>query len=137
MHMLSCYQTTLLLYMASTICTLIDLICVNPLYLKFGFRLRTKTFGLLLPTFQERRTMMQIENHTKKQTELEWMLNQKILIKIISKFQFQPELDLFAPRLSRLTKCLSHTILRQRLCILMLFQFHGRVDPSVHFLPLL
>ena len=30
--MLSCYQTTLLLYMASTICTLIDLICVNPLY---------------------------------------------------------------------------------------------------------
>ena len=100
MHMLSCYQTTILLYMASTICTLIDLICVNPLYMKFEFGLRTKTFGLLLPTFQERRTMMQIENHAKKQTELEWMLNQKILIKIISKFQFQPELDLFAPRLS-------------------------------------
>ena len=44
--------------------------------------------------------MMQIENHAKKQTELEWMLNQKILTKIISKFQFQPELDLLASRLN-------------------------------------
>ena len=43
---------------------------------------------------------MQIENHAKKQTELEWMLNQKILTKIISKFHFQPELDLLASRLN-------------------------------------
>ena len=36
----------------------------------------------------------------KKQTKLEWMLNQKIFTKIISKFQFQPEIDLFASRLN-------------------------------------
>ena len=36
----------------------------------------------------------------KKQTELEWMLNQKIFTKIISKFQFQPEVDLFASKLN-------------------------------------
>ena len=30
MHMLSCYQTTLLLYMPSTICALINLSCVIP-----------------------------------------------------------------------------------------------------------
>ena len=62
---LSCYQTTLLLYMASTICTLINLICVSPLYLKLGLGLRAKAFGLLLTTFQERRTIMQMQNHAK------------------------------------------------------------------------
>ena len=36
----------------------------------------------------------------KKQTELEWMLNPKISMKIISKFKFQPEVDLFASRLN-------------------------------------
>ena len=32
----------------------------------------------------------------KKQTELEWMLNRNIFTKIISKFHFQPEVDLLA-----------------------------------------
>ena len=36
----------------------------------------------------------------KKQTYLEWMLNQQIFIKIISKFQFQPEVDLFTSKLN-------------------------------------
>ena len=36
----------------------------------------------------------------KKQTELKWMLNQIIFTKIISKFQFHPEIDLFASRLN-------------------------------------
>ena len=36
----------------------------------------------------------------KKQTELEWMLNQKNFTKIISKFKFQPEADLFPSRLN-------------------------------------
>ena len=36
----------------------------------------------------------------RKQTELEWMLNQKKKLKIISKFQFQPGVDLFASRLN-------------------------------------
>ena len=97
MHMLSCYQTTLLLYMASTICTLINVICVIPLYLKFGLRLRIKTFGLLLPTFQDADADAESR---KKQTELEWMLNQKKFTKIISKFKFQPEADLFPSRLN-------------------------------------
>ena len=57
-----------------------------------------KTFGLLLPTFQERRTMMQMQNHVNK-TELERILNQKKFTKILSKFQFQPEVDVFASRL--------------------------------------
>ena len=43
---------------------------------------------------------MQIENHAKKQTELEWMLNKKNLTKINSKFQFQLEFDLFSSRLN-------------------------------------
>ena len=65
----SCYQTTLLLYMASITCTLINLNCVIP-YLKFGLGLRIKTFGLLLPTFQEKRTIMQMQNHAKN--KLKW-----------------------------------------------------------------
>ena len=44
--------------------------------------------------------MMQMQNHAKKQTELEWMFNQKIFTKIISNFQFQHEVDLFASRLN-------------------------------------
>ena len=36
----------------------------------------------------------------KKQTELGWMLNQKMFTKSIYKFQFQPEVDLFASRLN-------------------------------------
>ena len=109
MHMLSCCQTTLPLYMASTICTLINLICAIPLYLRFGLGLRIKIFGLLLPRFQETRTMMQMQNHTKKQTELEWMLDPKIFMKIISKFKFQPEVDLFASRLNaQLTMLVSY-----------------------------
>ena len=64
-HMLSCYQTTLPLYMASTICTLINLICVIPLYLKYGLGVRIKSFGLLLLAFQERQTMMLMQNHQK------------------------------------------------------------------------
>ena len=31
----------------------------------------------------------------------------------------------------------SHTILTQGPCILMLFQYHGMIDPCMHFLPLL
>ena len=42
---------------------------------EFGLGLRTKAFGLLLSTFQERRTMMQIQNDAKN-----------IFTKIISKF---------------------------------------------------
>ena len=47
-----------------------NLSCVIPLYLKFGLRLRIKTFGLLLPTSQERRTMIQMQNHAKN--EVNW-----------------------------------------------------------------
>ena len=36
----------------------------------------------------------------KRQTYLEWMLNQQIFIKTISKFQFQPEVDLFTSKLN-------------------------------------
>ena len=36
----------------------------------------------------------------KKKPKLEWMFNQKIFTKIISKFQFQPEVDLFASKLN-------------------------------------
>ena len=35
-----------------------------------------------------------------KQAELEWMLNQNPFTKFISKFQFQPEVDLFASKLN-------------------------------------
>ena len=51
------YNTTT--YMAST---LINLIFIIP-YLKSGIVVRA--FGLLPPTFQEKRTMMQIQNRTK------------------------------------------------------------------------
>ena len=98
--MFRCYQTTLLLYMVSTICTEVNLICIIPLYLKFGFGLRMKTFGLLLPTFQKRRTMMQMQNHAKNKLNLNGCSTKKNFTKIISKFQFQPEVDVFASRLN-------------------------------------
>ena len=97
MHMLS-YQTTLLLYMVSTICTLINLIYVIPLYLKFGLRLRTKTFAASYIPGKENYDAD--PESRKKQTKLEWMLNHKIFTKIISKSQFQPEVALFASRLN-------------------------------------
>ena len=80
--------------------------------------------------------MVQEQNHAK--TELEWMLNRNIFTKIISKFQFQPEMDLLGSRLNgvRVT-VLPDIALAQTLCILMLFQNHRRIDPSIHFLPLL
>ena len=68
--------------------------CFIP-YLEIGLGLRIKTSELLLPTSQERRTITQ-----KKKTELEWMLNQNIFTNIISKFGFQPEVDLFTSRLN-------------------------------------
>ena len=43
---------------------------------------------------------MQMQNHAKKQSELEWMLNQKNFTEIISKFQFQAKVDLFGSRLN-------------------------------------
>ena len=51
--------------MVSAIFTLINLIYIIPLYLKFGLGLIIKAFGLLRPTFAERRTMMQMQNHAK------------------------------------------------------------------------
>ena len=38
------------------------------------------------------------EESRKKQTEVEWMVNPKVLMKITSKFKIQPEVDLFASR---------------------------------------
>ena len=70
--------------------------CFIP-YLEIGLGLRIKTSELLLPTSQERRTITQKK---KKKTELEWMLNQNIFTNIISKFGFQPEVDLFTSRLN-------------------------------------
>ena len=82
MYMISYYQTTLSLQMASTICTLINLICVIPLYLKLGLAMRSKTFGLLFPTFQERRTMMQMQNHVKNKLNWNGCLTKKCLQKL-------------------------------------------------------
>ena len=62
--MLSSYQT-ILRHMVSTISTLINLSYFIALYLELGLGLRIKTFGLLLPTLQEMRTKMQIQNHAK------------------------------------------------------------------------
>ena len=98
--MLSCYQTTLPLYMASTICTLINLICVIPLYLKFGLGLRTKNIWITVSYIPGKGNYDANAESRKKQTELEWMLNQKIFTKTIAKFQFQSEVDLFASRLN-------------------------------------
>ena len=70
----------------------------------------------------------------KKQTELKWMLNQKHFTKIISKFKFQPGVDLFA---SRLIAQLLVIRFLQGLSTLMVFQYQSRIDPSMHFFPLL
>ena len=126
--MLNYCQTTLLLYMTSTICTLINLSCVIPLYLKFRLGLRIKTFGLLLPTFQERRTMMQMQNHPPKKMFLQ---------KFFLSFNFNQRWTYLHQGLVPNYQCLYHTILNQRLCILMLFQYYDRMDSSMHFFPLL
>ena len=85
MHMLS-YQTTLLLYMVSTTCTLINLIYVIPLYLKFGLRLRTKTFAVSYIPGKENYDAD--PESRKKQTKLEWMLNHKIFKKLFLSLNF-------------------------------------------------
>ena len=54
------------MYLAPTKFTLINLICAIPLYLEFGIGLRKKKFGLLLPTFQERRTDADAESRKSK-----------------------------------------------------------------------
>ena len=98
--MLSSYQTTPLLYMILTICALINLIFAIPLYLKSGVCLRIETLGLLLPTFQERRTIMEMQNHAENKLNWNGCLTKKNFTKIISEFQFQPEVYLFASRLN-------------------------------------
>ena len=62
------------------------------------------------------------------------MLNQKHFTKIISKFKFQPGVDLFASRLSAQLLVIRFL---QGLSILMVFQYQSRIDPSMHFFPLL
>ena len=74
----------------------------------------------------------------KKQTELEWTLNQKIFTKIISKFKFQVEVELFASRLNAQQPVfVSYHPDPEAMHINVFFQYHGRVDPSMHLLPLL
>ena len=130
--MLSCYQTTLLLYMASAICTLISLISVIPLCLKFGLGLRVKKkFGLLLPAFQERRTMMQMQNHARNKQNWNECLTKTFLHKLSLSFNFNH----FSLHHHSMTnyQCLSHAILTQRLCVLILFQDPGKVDSFYAF----
>ena len=70
--MLSCYQTTLLLYMASAICTLISLISVIPLCLKFGLGLRVKKKIWITASCIPGKENYDVDAESrKKQTELE------------------------------------------------------------------
>ena len=85
--------------MASTVCTLINLICVIPLYLRFGLGLREK--HLVTASYIPGKGNYDADAESwKKQTELEWILNQIFFTKIISKFQFQAKVGLFASRLN-------------------------------------
>ena len=85
--------------MASTVCTLINLICVIPLYLRFGLELQKK--HLVTASYIPGKGNYDADAESwKKQTELEWILNQIFFTKIISKFQFQAKVGLFASRLN-------------------------------------
>ena len=136
MHMQSCNQTTLLVYMASTICSLSYLSCVITFYLKLGFEMAIKQVGLLIPTFQEKRTMMQMQNHAKNKWNWNGYLIETFL-NFFSRFSFEPEVHLLASRVNAQLTVLPHITLMQRLCILVLFQYHRRIGPSIHFLLLL
>ena len=89
-----CYQTKLLMYMASTIRALI-----NDLFHSISGNwawAEDKNIWITASYIPGK------ENYhaKKKKTELEWMLNQNIFTNIISKFGFQPEVDLFTSRLN-------------------------------------
>ena len=84
-QMLSCYQAIVLLYMTWTICILKDRICVILLYLKFWLGLRVLHYCFLHSRKEELRYRIMKK---KKKTELEWILNQHIFTKVVSKFQF-------------------------------------------------
>ena len=73
----------------------------------------------------------------KNQTELEWMLNQKLLQNLFLSFDFNQRSTYLHQGSMPNCQCLCHTILTQRLSLLMLFQYHGMTDLSMHLLPLL
>ena len=123
---LSCFQTTLLLYMALTICTLINLICVISLYLKFGLALWTKSFALLLPTFKKRRTMMQMRNHAKSKLNWNGCLTKNFSQELFLSLNFNQRQTYLLQDSVPNYQCLSRINLTQRLCMLMLFPCQGR-----------
>ena len=58
------------------------------------------TFNLKKTMKRKRRAMMQMQNHAKNKLNWNGCLTKKCLTKIISKFQFQSKMDLFASRLN-------------------------------------
>ena len=80
---------------------------------------------------------MQIQNHAKNELNWNGCLTKKCLPKIFSKFQFQPEVELFASRLNVQLPVFASYHLDPEDLHINAFQYHGRVDTSTHFLPLL
>ena len=88
--MLNCYQTTLLLYMTSTIYTFNKSDLCHSIISEIWAWAKDKNIWITASYIPGKDNYDADAESRKKQTELEWMLNQNIFTKIIFKFQFQP-----------------------------------------------
>ena len=85
--------------MASTICSLMNLNCYFIISEIWAWA-KGKNIWITAFYIPGKENYDANTESRKKQTELEWMLNQNIFAKIISNFQFQPGADFFASRLN-------------------------------------
>ena len=77
---------------------------------------------------------MQMQNHAKNKLNWNGCLTTKFFTNIISKFQFQAEVDVFASRLNAQLPVYHPDLEAMHIII---FQYYGVLDPFMHFLPLL
>ena len=98
MHTLGCYQTTVLLYINNMQSNKSDLF--HSIISEILAWAEVKNIWITASYIPGKEKYDADAESRKKQTELEWMLNQKSFTKIIFKFQFQPQVDLFASRLN-------------------------------------
>ena len=94
-------------------------------------------FNLEKTMKRKRRAMMQMQNHAKNKLNWNGCLTKNVLQKLFLSFNFNQRWTYLHQGSMLNCQCLFHTIQTQRLSNLMLFQYHGGIYGSMHFLLLL
>ena len=121
--------------MASTICTLMNLSCYFIMSETWAW---DKDKNIWITSFYiPGKESYDADTESRKKNKLNWngCLTKTFLQKLFPSFSLNQGWTYLHQ--GSLLNYQSHTILTQRPCILMLFQYHGVINPCMHFLPLL